>query len=78
MTRLESELKITEEVMDLVSKQITEGYAEEVRLSINRNIDSVTPMLLRFLDKEGYNVKRVADMDDNLRPKYYLVITKKR
>ena len=78
MSNLESESKLTGEIINLISRQIAEGRVEEVRLKINSNIDSITSQLLFDADKRGYDVKRVADIDDNLISKYYLVITKRK
>jgi len=76
---LDSESNLTSEIMNLISRHIGIGRVEEIRLQINEKIDSIASQLLFDADKKGYDIKRVADIDEiTLAPKYYFVITKRK
>lgn len=79
MKKLELELSLTHKIIGFVdTEMLSYSRAEEIRLQISKKVNLISSHLLHKLNVLGYDVKRVADVNNNLKPRYYFSITRKK
>lgn len=68
------ESSLREKTVRTVSQRLNGGADTEIRLQLGPKTAPLNYFLIHDFTKLGYYVKKVTDIDDNSKPKSYLVV----